>query len=172
MTKVAKRIVLVPMLAAGAIVAAYSGTASAAAAPEVLECGVLKKAAAKAKCIKTNKANQLAFNQIKNSKFVGVRGDGEELEDTYCASGKYESRATGYYGTGISTGTRWTVGSAVVREGGKWIDAIIRDKQEGLEIGVQRRGSVWKIGIARSDSSIEDAGVMQKTDAVAACAAL
>src|SRR3954468_5490882 len=114
MTKVAKRMVLVPMLAIGATVAAYSGTAIAAAGPEVLECGVLKKAAKKANCIKTNKANRLAFNQIKNSKFVGVRGDGEELEDTYCATGKYESRSTGYYGTGVSTGVNWKIGSAVV----------------------------------------------------------
>lgn len=171
MTKVAKRLVLVPTMVVGAMVTAYSGTAIAAAGPEVLQCGGLKKAAKKVACIKTNKANRLAFNQIKNSKFVGVRGDGEELEETYCANGKYESRTTGYYGTGVSTGVDWTVGGAVVRQGGKWIDAFVRDEDEGFEIGVQRRGSVWKIGIARFDS-IEDAGVAQRTNATAACASL
>jgi hypothetical protein len=53
----------------------------------------------------------------------------------------------------------------------EWIDAFVRDEDEGFEIGVQRRGSVWKIGIARFDS-IEDAGVVQRTNATAACASL
>lgn len=153
------------MLATG-----LSATALAAAGPEVLQCGGMKKAQ-KAKCVKENKANRLAFNQIKNSKFVGVRGDGEELEETFCANGKYESRATGAYGTGVSTGLSWKVHSAVVRQGGKWIDAIVRDESAGFEVGVQRRGSIWKIGIARFDS-IEDAGVMTKTNAGAICAAM
>jgi hypothetical protein len=168
--KKAQRMFLVPMLAVAVLAAGLSATALAAAGPEVLQCGGLTKAK-KAQCVKDNKANRLAFNQIKNSKFVGVRGDGEELEETFCANGKYESRATGAYGTGISTGLSWKVGSAVVRQGGKWIDAIVRDESAGFEVGFQRRGSVWKIGIARFDT-IEEPGVMTKTNAGAVCATM
>jgi hypothetical protein len=168
--KKVQRMFLLPVLAVGVLAAGFSATALAATGPEVLQCGGLKKAK-KAKCVKENQANRLAFNQIKNSKFVGVRGDGEELEETFCANGKYESRATGAYGTGVSTGLSWKVGSAVVRRGGKWIDAIVRDESAGFEVGIQRRGSIWKIGIARFDS-IEDAGVMTKTNASAICATL
>ena len=170
----AKRMVLVPVLALAVLAAAFGGQASAASAgPEVLNCGFPKTAAGKAKCAKQNKANRVAFNQIKNSKFVGVRGDGEELEETYCANGRYESRATGYYGTGISTGLRWQISNAVVRQGGKWINAILNDESEGFEIGIQRRGSTWKIGIARFGTDIEDAGVMVKTKvSPAVCATL
>lgn len=173
MTKATMRKVLVPALTIVALAGAFGGQALAAGAgPEILNCGFPKTAAGKAKCAKQNKANRIAFKQIKNSKFVGVRGDGEELEETFCANGKYESRSTGYYGTGVSTGLSWQISNAVVRQGGKWIDAILNDEDDGFEVGIQRRGSTWKIGIARFGEDIEDAGVMTKTNAKAICATL
>jgi hypothetical protein len=175
MKKATKRVVLVPMLAIVAIVAIVAGFAgeavAAKAGPVVASCGKFKTTAQKQRCAKENAANRVAFNQIKDSKFVGERGDGEYLEETYCANGKFESRSSGAYGTGVSTGKLWKVDNAVVKQGGKWINAFVLGA-DGFEIGIQRRGTTWKIGISRSDSSIEDAGVMEKTSATAECATL
>lgn len=172
MTKATMRTVLVPMLAIAAVAAGFAGEAIAAkAGPVVASCGKFKTQAKKKSCAKENAANRVAFNQIKDSKFVGERGDGEYLEETFCANGKYESRSSGAYGTGVSTGKLWKVDNAVVKQGGKWINAFVLGP-DGFEIGIQRRGTTWKIGIARFGEDIEDAGVMEKTKATAECATL
>jgi len=171
MKKAARQLALVPMLALGLLGAAFAGEAGAAkAGPVVKSCGALKQKAAKQRCLKENAANRVAFNQIKDSKFVGERGDGEYLEETYCANGKYESRSSGSYGTGISTGALWKVDDAVVKQGGKWIDAFVLGP-DGFEIAIQRRGTIWRVGVA-SLGRILYPGVMEKTNAAAECATL
>lgn len=174
MTTVKRRIALVPMLTlAGLACLAATVVAQAEAAkagPVIASCGKFKSQAQKKRCAKENAANRVAFNQIKDSKFVGQRGDGEYLEDTFCSNGKYESRTSGSYGTGISTGGFWKVDDAVVKQGGKWIDAFVLGP-DGFEIAIQRRGTTWKIGVA-SLGRILYPGVMEKTKATAECAAL
>ena len=166
---------LVTALAAVALVAlptvAAVGKKKPAAGPQVAKCGKLKKKAAKKRCLKQNKANRIAFNQIKNSTFVGERGDGEEIDDIYCANGKFEARATDSYGTGISTGRWWQVRDAKVKRGGKWIDAHLRGPG-GYEIALQRRGKQWRYGIASSFGGIEDPGDVEKANAAKACRTL
>lgn len=98
------------LLAALAVVP--GGAAAVPAGPAVAKCGKLAKPA-KQSCLKQNAANRAAFNQIKDSKFVGTRGDGEGIESVYCANGKYESRTSGSSGTGISKGVRWQIEEAV-----------------------------------------------------------
>lgn len=149
---------------------APGAAAKPAAGPETAKCGKLKRKVQKKKCLKQNQANRIAFNQIKNSRFVGTRGDGEEVDAIYCANGKFESRLTGRYGTGVSSGRRWRIADAKVRRGGKWIDAFLRGP-EGYEIGLQRRGAQWKIGVTSFDRIIE-AGEMTKTNAAGDCATL
>jgi hypothetical protein len=160
-------------LALGALAAvcitAPAASAKPAAGPKISNCAKLKQPA-KTKCLTVNQANTLAFNQIKNSKFVGYRGDGQGIEDTYCANGRYESRTSDSYGTGISEGKRWSVENAVVKQGGKWINAFIT-APEGFEVALQRRGEVWKFGIA-SLGRILEPGVVEKTDAAAECKTL
>lgn len=171
MTKVAKRMAVVPILAIGLLGAAFVGEGIAAkAGPVLASCGKFKTVAKKKRCAKENAANRVAFNQIKDSKFVGERGDGEYLEETYCANGKYESRSSGSYGTGVSTGALWKVDDAVVKQGGKWLNAFVLGP-DGFEIAIQRRGTTWKIGVA-SLGRILYPGVMEKTDAAGACATL
>jgi hypothetical protein len=156
-------------------------SAQAAAGPEVLKCATFKQGigglsgaqkAAKLRkfndCLAQNKANRVAFNQIKDSRFVGTRGDGEGIEDFYCANGKYESRSSGSYGTGVSTGTRWSIGDATVRQGGKWIEAVLRDP-DGYEIGLLRRGAQWQIAVASLGRMLYPGDVV-KTNAGADCA--
>lgn len=170
MRQQAKRIVVVPMLAIGLLVAGTTGEALAAkAGPATKKCGSFKQKAAKQSCLKQNQANRLAFNQIKNSRFVGARGDGEEISDVYCANGKFESRSTGSYGTGVSTGRSWVIKDAVVRQNGKWIDAFL--KSGSYEIALQRRGAQWKYGVA-SLGRILDPGDVTKTNAAGECATL
>lgn len=176
MTRLAGRIAPLPTLVAGLMAAlctfAVSEADAAKAGPAVTKCGKLKKQAQKRACLEQNQANRLAFNQIKNSKFVGQRGDGEYVEDIYCANGKFESRSTSSsYGTGVSTGRRWKIDDAVVRQGGMWINAILKGP-EGFEIGLQRRGTEWLYGITRSFGEIEQAGPVEKTNAAGDCATL
>lgn len=172
MTTAAKRVVLAPVLAVALLGTAVTGEAVAAKAkPVTKKCGNLKSKAAKRSCLKQNKANRIAFNQIKDSRFVGTRGDGEEVDSVYCANGKFESRISGSDGTGISTGRSWKIDEAVVRQGGKWINAILQGP-EGFEIGIQRRGAQWKYGISRSFGEIEAAGNVDKIKAAGECAKL
>ena len=167
----AKRMVLAAMLAVALLGAALTGEAVAAkAGPVTKKCGKLKQKSAKQRCLKQNQANRIAFNQIKNSRFVGERGDGEYLEETFCANGKYESRVSGSYGTGVSSGKLWKVDDAVVKRGGKWINAFVLGP-DGFEIAIQRRGTTWKIGVA-SLGRILYPGVMEKTNAAGDCATL
>lgn len=144
--------------------------AKPATGPQTAKCGKLKKKAAKKRCLQQNKANRIAFNQIKNSLFVGERGDGDGVESTYCANGKFESRISDSYGTGVSTGRWWQIRNATVKRGGKWIDAFLRGP-EGYEIGLQRRGSQWRYGIASFDR-ITEPGDVEKKNAAQACQAL
>jgi hypothetical protein len=161
----------VPILAICLLAGALAGQALAAkAGPVVKRCGALKKAA-KQGCLKQNAANRTAFNQIKDSRVVGTRGDGAGVDSVFCANGKFESRISDSYGTGVSSGRSWKIDNAVVRQGGRWINAIL-EGPEGFEIGVQRRGAQWKYGVARAFGEIEQAGPVEKANAAADCAAL
>ncbi len=54
--------------------------------------------------------------------------------------------------------------------GGKWINAFLRGPG-GYEIGLQRRGSQWRYGIASFDR-IEEPGDVTKANAAKECASL
>lgn len=116
------------------------------------------------------KAKRIAYNQIKDHTFAGVRGDGAEVVETYCANGKYESSVTDSYGTGISKGKSWKVADASVTQGGKSITAFVKGTG-GFEIAIVKRGAQWKIGIASLGRVLEP-GNVTRTDAKSACAAM
>ena len=160
--------ILSVVVSLGALGAPEAGARDAG--PVTDACGKFKHKAQKTRCQKENKANRIVFNQIKDSRFVGVRGDGEEIDAIFCADGKFEDRSTGSYGTGISTGKNWKIDGSVVRRGGKWINAFLKGP-EGFEIAFQRRGRQWKIGVA-SLGRILDPGDMDKAGAAQECATL
>jgi len=116
------------------------------------------------------KANRIAFNQIKDHTFTGIRGDGAEVVETYCANGKYESSVSDSYGTGISKGKSWRVVDAVVKQGGKSITAFIKGTG-GYETAMLRRGTQWKVGVA-SLGRVLYPGNVTKSDGKSACAAM
>jgi len=155
---------------------------AAPAGPQLAKCGKHKQGLGKKSgaqkrkalrrfrlCLKQNKANRIAFNQIKDSNFDGERGDGQEVDWTFCANGKAEVRTTSRSGTGISELSRWWIASAVVRNGGKWIDAFLRGP-EGFEVGILRRGAQWQVGVASFDRIIYPGDVV-KSSAKADCGA-
>jgi hypothetical protein len=116
------------------------------------------------------KANRIAYNQIKDRTFTGVRGDGSEVVETYCADGKFESRVTDREGTGISKGKSWRVADATVKQGGKSITAFVKGTG-GYETAILKRGTQWKIGIASLGRVLEP-GNVTRTDGKSACAAM
>jgi hypothetical protein len=170
MTLSLARFAAAPILAIALLAGGLTGEALAVkAGPATKKCGNYKQKAAKRACLKQNQANQIAFNQIKDSRFVGTRGDGEGVNSIYCANGKYESRTSGSYGTGVSSGRSWVIKDAVVRQGGKWIDAFL--ESGSYEIALQRRGSQWKYGVA-SLGRVLYPGDVTKTNAASECATL
>jgi len=116
------------------------------------------------------KANRIAYNQIKNHTFTGVRGDGAEVVETYCANGKFESTVTDSYGTGISKGKSWKVVDARVTQGGKSITAFVKGTG-GYEGAIVKRGTQWKIGVASLGRVLYPGNVV-RTDGKSACAAM
>ena len=174
MASLTPRTALLPTFALGLVALlcalGVSEARAAKAGPVTVKCGKFKRKAQKKRCQKQNQANRISFNQIKNSRFVGVRGDGEEIDAIYCANGKFEDRSTDSYGTGIVTGRRWKIGDAVVRNHGRWINAFLKGP-EGFEIALQRRGRQWRYGIA-SLGRILDPGKVEKTRAAKDCATL
>lgn len=159
-------------LAAAAALLLLPALADAApkAGPKLAKCGKLKKKKAKKRCLKRNQANRIAFNQIKNSNLLGTRGDGDDVDWTFCANGKWETRTSDSSGTGVATGRRWWVTNARVKNGGKWINAFI-GAPEGFEVAVQRRGKQWKVGVSSFDRIIYP-GNVAKTKAAGACRTL
>lgn len=175
--------VVVALAATLCIVLAPVAGAAPAAGPGLAKCGKLKRGFGKLNrvqkrrvlrrvrvCLRQNRANRIAFNQIKNGHFVGVRGDGMGVDHTFCANGRYETRTSSRSGTGVSTGRRWRVTNALVRNRGRWINAIVRG-QGGLEIGIARRGAQWQVGISSFDR-VTDPGDVDRSNAARECAAL
>lgn len=166
-----------------ALLAVAPAATAAPAGPQLAKCGKHKRGlgkkgrAQKRKalrrfrlCLKQNKANRTAFNQIKDSNFLGERGDGQEVDWTFCSNGRWTSRVTSRSGSGVSDGSWWRIASAVVRRGGRWIDAIVRG-QGGYEVGLRRRGAQWQVGISSFDR-VAEPGDATRSGAKAECATL
>ncbi len=179
--KIDLRLLLGAAMTTALVAAPIAGAAPAG--PATAKCGKLKRGLGKKSgaqkkaalrrfnsCQKQNVANRLAYNQIKDSRFVGVRGDGEGVDAFYCANGNFESRLSGNYGTGVSDGKSWRVKDAKVRQGGKWINAFLAGPG-GYEVALLRRGAQWQFGVA-SLGRILYPGDVEKTSAKSTCAAL
>jgi hypothetical protein len=116
------------------------------------------------------KANRIAYDQIKDRTFTGVRGDGAQVVATFCADGRFESAVTDSSGTGTTKGKSWKVADATVNQGGRAITAFVTGTG-GYEVGILRRGSQWKIGIASLGRVLEP-GNVKRINGESACAAM
>lgn len=147
-----RNLVRLPLGVAALTVLAFTAVASAAPSPAA------------------EKASRIAYNQIKDRTFTGVRGDGAEVVETFCANGKYESSVTDSYGTGTSKGKSWKVAEATVTQNGKSITAFVKGTG-GFEVALVKRGAQWKVGIASLGRVLEP-GNVKRTDAKSTCAAM
>ncbi len=126
------------------------------------------------KCPADNRRLTQALKAIGDGRYVGTRGDGQQVDWTICANGKYKLANTSGSGTGISEGSRWRVGWSAAN-GPKGFTAIVEDPRPGggkLSIGLSLRGGRWSVGIASFDSEVNKLGAVERTDAKADCAAL
>lgn len=128
-----------------------------------------KKRSAKAK-LKQCKANATVYKQVRNSRFVGTRADGVDVDTMYCGNGKWQDDVADGGRVGTSG---WRIVDAKVKKGNRNFTAVIEAWIPGGKHvqGVIRDGDTWQIGWEFS-GQINDAGTVTKTNAKAACAAL
>lgn len=127
-----------------------------------------KKRAAK-KSLKQCKANMQVYKQVRNSHFVGTRADGVEIDNIYCGNGKWQDDvATG----GRIGASGWRIVDAKVKQGGTKFTAVVEAWIPGGRFvqGLIRNGAEWQVGYEFA-GKIHSPGVVEKTNARAACAA-
>lgn len=98
-------------------------------------------AAAKNPAAGSKQAKRMVAKQLEDRRFVGLRGDGAEVDWLFCAGGRHASRITSDGSTGVSEKARWRVLDAEVKRGGRWFEAVIGGPSEG--------GGTWDIAVGR-----------------------
>ena len=177
MTTFARSLILSAFV--GALVLAAPTAASAKLKFKQPACGKFEKqvnnsTGAKKRAAKRNlkqcKANTQVYKQVRNSRFVGTRSDGVEVDILYCGNGKWQDDVA----DGGRVGTQgWRVVDAKVRRGGKSFSAVVEAWiPGGIRVqGLIRIGAEWQVGY-ESGGVVQAPGAAEKTDASAACAAL
>ncbi len=171
------RRVLAVLVLAAAATASGASAASTGASAEVVSCAAQKKAVAKAtgakrttaqrvlkRCQAVNTANKRTLAALGGSHLVGARGDGAQVDWTFCANGKYMLATTSDGSTGTSAGSRWRTADATYRSAGTFT-AVVEDPVKGTSVGVARKGGKWMVGVSRSFGELEDLGPAVRTAA-------
>lgn len=112
-------------------------------------------------CNKQNQARKIAAGQIAGYGLVGARGDGTYVDWRHCPNGRWLHYSDGNYGRSISEGRSWRITHAIVRQGGKWIDAVLTQPLAGgarMEVGIARRGQKWQVAIASFGTDLSSYG--------------
>ncbi len=128
-----------------------------------------KKRAAK-QSLKQCKADMQVYKQVRNSHFVGTRADYVEIDTLYCGNGKWQDDVA----TGGRIGTSgWRIVDAKVKQGGTKFTAVVEAWIPGGRFvqGLIRNGAEWQVGY-EFGGEVKSPGVVTKTNARAACAAL
>ncbi|MDO8212293.1 hypothetical protein [Conexibacter sp. CPCC 206217] len=157
----------VAVLAAVTLAAPASQALAKAPRAQVESCRRLKGSAKRA-CDVRNAANRTVLKKLLDSELIGVRGDGAEVDWTFCATGRFVLGTTSGGSTGVSRGMTWQVENARVRQGGRWFDAIVT-APGGLAVAVAMRGGRWQVGIESFDE-VSQLGPVTRTSAKVACA--
>jgi hypothetical protein len=127
-----------------------------------------KKRAAK-RALKQCKANMQVYKQVRNSRFVGTRADGIEVDILFCGNGKWQDDVE----TGGEVGTSgWRIVDAKVKKGGAKFTAVAEAWIPGgtRVQGLIRNGAGWQVGY-EFGGVVKSPGDAVKTNAGAACAA-
>ncbi len=123
------------------------------------------------------KANRKVYNQVKDSRFVGAREDGEPVDIILCANGKFADDLDSQYGQVYTKG--WRITDAKVR--GKNFtavyEALISKSKIGdtnqIQIGMRagslaKKNGKWQSG-TESFGVPDDLGDVKKTNAKKEC---
>jgi hypothetical protein len=94
--------------------------------------------------------NRRVYNRVKDGRYVGVREDGEPIDITLCANGKF---ADNYGSPFQDVGRRgWKITASVAK--GKYFTAVFAGSLGSAGIGIGERigglkftGAGWKVGI-------------------------
>ena len=170
-------VVLVSGAAAAAVLGAPAGAAGPGATAEAVNCKPIQREVARSSgadrtsarrrlkaCKATNTANKKTLALVKGGRYVGVRGDGQQEDWTFCANGAYRLASTSGGSTGTSTGTRWRTADATFKSASSF-KVIIEDPSEGLSVALVRTGGQWQVGVARSFGEVESLGNATRTPA-------
>lgn len=101
--------------------------------------------------------------KVAGGHYVGYRGDGESIDDIFCADGRYYSNTGG----GISEGNKWNI--VFPRQTKKGFTAVI--KSGSFSESIALLDGQWQIGYVSFDEP-EALGDVERTDAKEECAAL
>lgn len=119
------------------------------------------------------RTNLRVYNLVKNSRFVGVRADGEPIDITLCANGKSADDAGSQFEDVYRLGWKIT-GARIVQ--GKYYVADFKAKLGGggERVGsLKRSGRGFMVGIDRSlGDGDPEFGPAKKTDATRTCRTL
>jgi hypothetical protein len=128
-----------------------------------------KKRAAK-RNLKQCKANMQVYKQVRDSRFVGTRADGVDVDTMYCGNGKWQDDVADGGRVGVNG---WRIIDAKVSKGGTRFTAAVEAWIPGGRHvqGLIRNGDQWQIGY-EFGGEVKSPGDMEKTNARAACAAL
>jgi hypothetical protein len=175
--KICARLLLTVVV--GALVLAAPSGASAALKYKQPACGKLqkkvnnstgaKKRAAK-RSLKQCKANAQVYKQVRDSRFVGTRADGVEIDTLYCGNGKWQDDVADGGRVGTSG---WRIVDAKVQRGGTKFTAVVEAWIPGGKHvqGLIRNGDQWQVGYEFA-GEVKSPGDAEKTSARAACASL
>lgn len=136
---------------------------------EVERCGSMKGSAQRA-CRARNAANKLVLKKLLDTRLVGYRADGAAVDWSFCRSGLWLSAITSGGSTGRSRDDNWQVEDAVVRQGGRWFDALVTANRGSSQVAVGMRGGRWKVGVSFGDPA-SSYGPAERSSAKEACAA-
>lgn len=84
----------------------------------------------------------------------------------HCSNGRwvhYSDHPT--YGRSVSDGRSWRITHAIVRQGGRWFDAVLSQPVKGgkMEVGIARRGKKWQVAVASFDTHLSEYGDVKRT---------
>lgn len=128
--------------------------------------GSAKRKAARslADCRKQNQARRIVARQVSGYALVGTRGDGEQVDWRHCSNGHWLHITDGSFGRGISEGRAWRISHAIVRQGGKWFDAVLTQPTQGgkMSVGIARRGKQYQVAIVSFDTDLSNYGNVKR----------
>ncbi len=162
---------LATVIASGAVAASPGSSAKqvscAAAKRDVARTTGAARTAAQRRlkrCEAGNRANKRVLASVRDSHFVGTRGDGAVVDWTFCANGRYVLATTSGGSTGTTRGSRWRTADATYKSAGTFT-AVLEDPAKGSSVGIARRGGKWQAGVSRSFGELESLGPVKRSPA-------